>query len=364
VALFDKVSKLWQYGQTGTSNKLAGPTTGAYFDYASSLANIAPALMPAGYVPPLTPARAMQVPAVARTVALYSATMAGAPLTSSTESSPWLGKTAGNVSAGMRNAEIFQDLFFYGSAVLLTVKDAAGAITDAIKLPWAMWSIDAAGRMCLPDPDNGGEHKPVADQSQFIYIPSLLPVGFLEFAAPTLNHYFDLLQTIQSRGANPIPLVELHVTQDYEGTAEELQAVQDAWAAARSSRNGAVAVTPFGIQLIAHTAQDAGAMLIEARNAVRLDIANYGNLNASLLDGNSGTSDTYSNTLQDSNEFLRLSLALFTTAITQRLSQDDVTAPGESVSFDFSAFNDFTEAKGNAVAAPPAAPALETGTTT
>ncbi|WIF20469.1 portal protein [Arthrobacter phage Berka] len=357
MALFDKVSKLWQFAGAGTSNKIAGPFTGAYFDYSTTLATIAPALLPPGVAAPLTPQRAMQVPAVARAVSLYTATIAGAPLTSSTGASAWLNKTAGVITPGKRNAELFQDLFFYGAAVLLVDRDGAGTITDAVKLPRAMWSVDKEGYICLED-------KRVPDQSQFVYIPSLLPIGFLEYAEPTLNHYFDLLQTIQSRGANPIPLVELHVTQDYEGTAEELQAVQDAWAAARSSKNGAVAVTPFGIQLIAHTAQDAGAMLIEARNAVRLDIANYANANASLVDGNSGTSDTYSNTLQDANEFLRLSLGLFTSAITQRLSQDDVTAPGETVSFDFAAFNDFTASKGNAVAGPAPAPALETGTTT
>jgi hypothetical protein len=263
----------------------------------------------------------------------------------------------------MRNSEIFQDLFFYGSAVLLTLKDDAGRITDAVKLPWALWSIDGAGRICMPNPDlpAGSPHEAVADQSQFVYVPSLLPVGFLEYAEPTLSHYFDVLQTIPSRGANPIPLVELHVTQDYEGTADELQAVQDAWAKARSSRNGAVAVTPFGIQLNVHMAQDAGAMLIEARNAVRLDIANYVNMNASLVDGNSGTSDTYSNTLQDANEFLRLSLGLFTLPIALRLSQDDVSAAGEVITFELPGLSDFTATKGNAVA-PATAPAIETGT--
>lgn len=360
MGIFEKITGI--LGRASTRpDYLAGP---AYFDYASTLATVAPALMPPGATVPMTVTRALQVPPVTRAVALYSATIAGGELRSSTGGSEWLQKTTGVVTPGKRLSDLFQDLFFHGEACLMVKRDDAGRITDGLRLPREVWRVGAGGYVELHIEAVAGQPAvwtPVADQAQFIYIPSLLPIGFLAYAEPTLSHYFDILSTIQSRGANPIPLVELHVEDEWEGEAEELEAVVDAWAAARQSRNGAVAVTPRGIKLIVHSADDVGAMLIEARNAVRLDIANYANQNASLLDGNSGASDNYSNTLQDANEFLRLSLGLYTLPIAMRLSQDDVAGAGELITFELPGLEDFTATKGNAVA-PASAPALETGT--
>jgi len=362
VGIFEKITGILGRA-TARPDYLAGP---AYFDYASTLATVAPALAPAGATLPVSVTRALQVPPVTRSVALYSATIAGGELRSSTVGgSPWLHKTAGVVTPGKRLSDLFQDLFFHGEACLMVKRDEAGVITDGLRLPREVWRVGAGGYVELhvePAPGSPAVWTPVADQAQFIYIPSLLPIGFLAYAEPTLSHYFDILATIQSRGANPIPLVELHVEDEWDGDADELEAVVDAWAAARQNRNGAVAVTPRGIKLIVHSSDDVGAMLIEARNAVRLDIANYANQNASLLDGNSGTSDTYSNTLQDANEFLRLSLGLFTLPIAQRLSQDDVSAAGEVITFELPDLQDFAATKGNAVAPAPAVPAIETGT--
>jgi hypothetical protein len=106
------------------------------------------------------------------------------------------------------------------------------------------------------------------------------------------------------------------------------------------------------VQLIVHLGGEDAAMLIGARNAIRVDFANFVNLNASLLDGASGASDTYSNTLQDANEFLRLSQGLFTMPISQRLSQDDITPEGLELDWDFSKF-DMTPAAGNTGTATP-----------
>ena len=76
---------------------------------------------------------------------------------------------------------------------------------------------------------------------------------------------------------------------------------------------------------------DPSQTLKSVSQTVRVDIANYGHVNASLLEGANGASDTYENTLQSKDEFISLSFALFAGAITQRLSQDDVTPPGVTV---------------------------------
>ncbi|MDN8680276.1 hypothetical protein Q0L73_14220, partial [Staphylococcus aureus] len=65
------------------------------------------------------------------------------------------------------------------------------------------------------------------------------------------------------------------------------------------------------------------SMLTEARNAVRLDVANFLNINAAMLDGDSGASDNYSNNLQNLIELIGLSLEEFMNPIAQRLTQPD-----------------------------------------
>lgn len=285
--------------------------------------------------------QALKVPAVTRTMGLFSAVAAGSPLVAEGGQVPWLSRTTGPIGPGKRNADMFQSLFWYNEACLLVDRDADGTIVDAECLPRHLWNVDELGRVCIAG-------VPVTDQSNFIWIPGLLPAGFLAVADVTIAHYFDILSAIASRSKNPIPLVELHITEAFEGGADELAQALEDWRIARQSENGAVAFTPAGIELITHEpATSEGAMLIDARNAVRLDIANYGHVNASLLEGANGASDTYENTLQSKDEFISLSFALFAGAITQRLSQDDVTPPGVTVRFDTSYFERPTDAAGN-----------------
>lgn len=313
--------------------------------------------MPAGTLP--TMATAMHVPAVARGNALYSVVAAGSPLCLAgggelPQELAWLNKTWGPVTAGKRRAQLVQDMFFHNEAMLRVARDPdTGAIVDALALPKARWRYNDAAQVEYKAAD-GSWFVPAAQQD-FLWIPGLLPVSFLEFAAESIAQYQGICKTITSRSASPIPVVELHITEDYQGTRDELLAVQAEWNKARMADGGAVGITPRGVTLNVHLGGEDAAMLIGARNAIRVDFANFVNLNASAVDGASGTADTYSNTLQDANEFLRLSLGIFTLPISQRLSQDDVTPEGLELGWDFSAF-DMTPAAGNTGTATPALP--------
>lgn len=308
--------------------------------------------MPLGVLP--TMASAMHVPAVSRGVALYSVVAAGSPWALADGSKPtqdleWLNRTWGPVTAGKRRAQLVQDLFFHNESMLRVARDkSSGKIVDALALPYAKWRYEDSGQVAYQGPDGWF----IADrQEDFIWIPGLLPLSFLDFAAESIAQYQGICKTISQRASSPIPVVELHITEDYQGTQEELIAVQAEWNKARMAEGGAVGITPRGVTLNVHLGGEDAAMLIGARNAIRVDFANFVNLNASMLDGASGTTDTYSNTLQDANEFLRLSQGLFTLPIAQRLSQDDVT--GQDLSWDFSQF-DMTPAAGNTGSATPA----------
>lgn len=311
----------------------------------------------------VTLGQAMGIPPIARAVMLYTAVMAGQPLVAKDASGnavdlPWLSHTnEGAFSPGIRNAQLIQDLFFAGHALLQVKRDAQGYVSDAIRLPLDRWGMDDQGYVLVDG------HR-VAQES-VVYIPGLLPFGFLTYAAGTIRHYEALTRIVESRGNNPVPLLAIYIEEDCPLTDEEIEEVVSNWSAARKAKNGAVAVVPKGIRIevLGEGSDSASQMLTDARNAARLDVANFVNLTAALVDGNNGTSGTYENTLQNQNEFNALSLPLFTLPITQRLSQDDVTPPGVSVSFDSSKFDARQDAQGNTGRAVESPAARENGIT-
>jgi hypothetical protein len=330
----------------------------AYTSPWSTGAGLAPIIVSEGTILPgqgVTMADALSLPPVARAMMLYSGVLAGTPLVSQGADIPWLGAAKGALSAELRNVQMFQDLFFAGHTCLEVTRNADGTVQDAIRLPLNRWRLDEAGNVLRDEQ--------LLDQDSFVYIPGLLPMGFLTYAASTIRHYQALVRTIESRGSNPVPLIAIEVADDCQLTDDEIDQVLDDWHQARNAKNGAVAIVPKGIKLtVLGDKADASQMLTDARNAARLDVANFVNLTAALVDGNNGTSGTYENTLQNQNEFSALSLPLFTKPIELRLSQDDVTPAGTVVRFDTSHLDQATstDAQGNtgsAVGEPLAIPA-------
>jgi hypothetical protein len=335
VGIFDKALSLFKYSET--SGFQESITSASIFSTSSGA--LAPVIAKdLGYLDdgvPATVAEALSVPAIYRAIALYSTAVDAVKVAQ--DSPSWLSEGLGSITPEARLIATVQDLIFHRESVWMVERDG-NAIIAAIRLPYELWGLDYAGNIVI-----NGE---VADQSRFLYFSSVMPLSLLTAAADTIEHYLDLRNTIRSRSKNPIPLVELHITDEFEGTSEELKKALADWTAARQSENGAVAFTPKGIELKTPGAgsADDGAMLIQARNAVRLDVANFLNINASLLEGANGTSDTYENTLQSKDEFLTLSLGLWLGPIAKRLSMPD--AVGAPVSFDLSAL-EAGDAKGN-----------------
>lgn len=275
----------------------------------------------------LTIDKAMKVPAVARAAAQITASVAQIGFEAEGGTVGWLtGPTDGPVSGPYMWSQCAMDLFWQQACVLaITDRGPAGLPSAVQRVPLGLWSVDQDGRVLVDGTDPG--------QHNLIYVPGLIPGGFLAMAGEHVEHYLGLLRTISSRSKNPIPLIELHLTEDWAGTDDELTLVRDNWAKARAHENGAVAITPRGIDanpMMAGSSDDQ-AMLIQARNAARLDVANFANLPANMLEGDNGASGTYQNTLQKHSEFIRLSLPLFTVPIAARLSQNDVTPDGVRV---------------------------------
>jgi hypothetical protein len=324
-------------------NPLVGPVSSSGYVSPWSNSHLAPVLFPnvSESLLPVSAAEALQVPPVTRALFLYSTVAAGLPLVASTGEAEWLSTTEGAVTPAHRTASIIQSLILRGAACLWVERDDEGFVTKADHIPDAWWTVNQDNYIVFQNE--------VLNQDNFVYIPSLLNSGFLDYGKETIRQYLSICKTMTNRAANPTPLLEIHITDDFEGEPEELEETLANWAAARQSPNGAVAITPKGIELNTPGAQanEDGAMLIAARNAIRLDVANFLNINAAMLDGNNGTSDTYSNTLQNQSELINLSLDSFLKPIESRLSQNDVTRPGITVSFDRSKFDAMPDAKGN-----------------
>jgi hypothetical protein len=354
VGILDNAAALFTFSRRAGLNLDVNTSTGVASSFENSLQTI---VGPDGFTVAPGEAAALSVPPIARAVQLYSTAAAKLPATGAGD---WWTAGNGAMSAEARLAGIVQSLFFHGRAVLWVSRDGSGKIANALLLPGAVFSLDLFGRVLLK-----GQPLPPALESQLLYIPSLLPQGFLSFGKDAVNHYLGLRDSILSRSRNPIPVVELKVKDQFEVTADELETARKNWQVARTSDNGAVAVTPYGIDVIIHGDKADTSMLTEARNAVRLDVANFANINASLLDGNNGTSDTYSNTLQNKDEFTDLSLDTFLLPIEARLSMPDVAGVGgEPFRFDRGALEFAPAAVGNTGTAVEARPAIPEGTTT
>lgn len=324
-------------GPLGTGMALASPFPSGY-----ALAPVIAKDLGLPYGAAATALDAYKVPAISKALALYAGTVSNCRVLDTETREPvpgWINTTKDAITPGMRMAALVSDLILYREAVWIVTRDGSGEdapVTDAMHLPRDTWDLNPAGEVTI-------QGKALPSQN-VIYFQSLRPVGLLVAAADSIEHYHDMTRTIRSRGKNPIPMVEIHVTDECTLERHEIEQVVEDWATARQSENGAVAVTPPGIELKMHEPTGSGEWLVEARNALRLDVANFTNLPAALLEGNSGASGTYENTLQNKDEYVSLSLAEWTGPIEQRLSQPDVF--GRPVTLDVSNLT-VVDARGN-----------------
>lgn len=312
----------------------------------------------------VTVGKALGCPPVARAISLFSTIISSFDLAATEGDAPvWCTSTdtaigpeypfaSAAITPGHRWALMLQDLFFYNSTLLWKddVDEDFRPVNGLSHVHRSRWTLDKEGFVQIDGARQDSRH--------LVMVQGIMPAGFLEFGKTTINHYHELQDAILNRASMPSPLLDLHISDPnfqpepsyvdeqgvkHEGEMEEIARV---WGDARQSKHGAVAVSPHWLE-VKPLGDGKMDMLVEARNAGRLDVANFSNINAAMLDGNNGTSDTYSNTLQNQNELLTLSMPLWMEPIERRLSQNDVTAPGVKLKFDTSKFDTLTDAKGN-----------------
>lgn len=298
---------------------------------------------------PLMREQAIRVPAVSKARNLLVSTIAKFPLRALqyneatktdadvTTNYPWLYRTNNSVSPYERLAWTVDDLIFYGCSVWLLDRGApsdpadAGSRRPIINAEWCppqRWDIVAG---------DDGQHYLTVDgypiaEDRYILINSPFE-GLLNIGGDTLKGARAIEKAWVGRIRNPLPLIDLHRTDDQLNDDEVKKLVAD-WSVARRADDGAVASTPEGVDLRVH-GEIKHELFVEGRNALRTDIGSFLNVRVAMLDGTIGVDSlTYTTKDGERNSFYEFDLPFWTDAITARLSLDDVVPRGTRIRFD------------------------------
>ena len=276
-------------------------------------------------VPAMNKARNLICPAIAR-LSLWQYNADGRlPV----EQQPtWLYRTDAGVSPFTRMCWTLDDLLFFGASLWSVDRGSERQITFAERVPIEWWHVDNDGAILIHD-------EVVEDASSVLYFPSHTE-GLLDVAGATLRAARDVDKSVARRASSPVPVMEIHHTDpDTPINETEAKAYVTGYNQARRDPEGATVFTPPHVELKPHGANaDSGAM-VEARNAIRLDVANLTNLPAALLDGSvAAASLTYVTTEGKKSELVELTYAPWIADIQGRLSLDDVVPRGSRVLFD------------------------------
>ena len=280
---------------------------------------------------PLSRERAMQVPAIVKGRALIAGHLSRLPLKlhagpDARDTAVWM-KRSRFGSPYARMLWTVDDMIFHGASLWILDRDQNGDVVDALRLPPSLWNV----RQDLTIEIEGQE---VTSTSGVCLIEGPQD-GLLSAARATIGGALALESAWTDRVEKPIPAMELHNTDSQLSltSAEALELVTE-WDAVR--KVGGTGYTPAGLELRVHGNVN-HELFVEGRNALRLDIANFLNVPASLLEGSLATATlTYSTTEGRRNEFVDYTLRYWAAPIEARLSQDDIAGERLRVAFDFS----------------------------
>ena len=281
--------------------------------------------------PNLSRADVMRIPGVARARGLICGHLSRLPLTlwheagTQGDTPRWLTSTKTVQSPRSRLLWTLDDLIFGGLSLWAVERDG-GQITDAVRVEPSVWNVDPDSRGVMVN----GQPVP-ADQVILFEGPQ---EGLCDLAPDELRGMTDMSNAWRQRVASPVPLVELKQTdQNAELEDDEIDDLIVDWESAR--RAGGTAFVPFGFDAIAH-GDVKPDLYVEGRNMARLDVANYLQVPASLLEGSLTTASlTYSTRDGERSDFIDTCLTYWGGAIEARLSLDDATPDGTAIRFDY-----------------------------
>lgn len=280
---------------------------------------------------------AMKVPAVVRGRGLIVGHLSRLPLklwdtaTETEQPTPrWLTSTNTLQSPRSRLAWTLDDLIFTGLSLWAVERDDEddNRITDAIRVPRAEWDVN---------PDTLGvlvRGVPITDPRQVLLFEGVQE-GLCTIGADELRGSRDMSAAWRQRVASPVPNMAIKQTDpNAQLTDDEIDSMILDWEAARTASGTAFVPVGFEVEAMGQVQAD---LFISGRNAGRLDIANYLQVPANLLEGSMSTASlTYSTQESNRSEFVDSCLTYWAAPIEARLSQDDVCIDGTAVRFDYS----------------------------
>lgn len=282
-----------------------------------------------GVVAPISRAQAMKIPTVARARNLMVSTIARFPLVAfagptqlTPEATPsWMHATAGPLHPSFRIAWTVDDLIFYGWSLWSRY--------DFSRIGKDRWRFDGDGHVLVDGV--------VARADEVILIPGLHE-GILEYGNDTLADAKALYRNVRQRLKNPAPQLMLKQTGGTDLTEDQIDSLIARWAKAREGENGGVGFANSSIDVSELGAADP-ALMIEARNAMSLDIARMIGISGGKLDATTPKASlNYETTTGRNEEFVDTDVQLYMTPISARLSMDDVLPSGQRAAFDMGDF--------------------------
>lgn len=299
---------------------------------------------------PLNRAAAIQIPAVARGRNLIVGKGAPLPLKALDATAPvktqptFLYRSNSLENPYDRMVHTLDDLLFYGLSLwgvergARTSGSAHGPILDAVRVPFDAWQIRDGVIEVRIKP--GGPMEPVDAEDVILFNGPTS--GLLRDADVTLRAAQAIELAYVDRAQNPIPITVISHAPGTERSdalgEDEAKAVLTQWKDARRGPGGAVGYLPPTL-VMSTPGVDAQALLQDARNAVRIDVANHIGIPVAMIDGGvAEESMTYRNAEGEVSRFYG-DLKFWLDPIQHRLSMDDVVPRGQRVRFDLSEFD-------------------------
>lgn len=275
---------------------------------------------------------AMRIPAIGRARNLLCTAAARVVLRALrgdqviTPSPSWLTSSADGSSPQLRIVWTVDDLIFYGRSAWWRRNGSDGFPIAVGRLNQGDWRINDDNRVEV--------YGQVVPDDQVTVIPGWHD-GILCDGRETIRDARNLLNIVRARLLNPAPNLELHQAEGTPLTTDEITQLVNDWAAARQGVNGGVAFTPKGLVVNERGAGSDSQLMIEARNAMAVDLARTIGVAAGLVDATAPKASlNYETTELRNQEFIDRDLSGYLDPITARLSLDDVSPHGTRIAGD------------------------------
>jgi len=245
----------------------------------------------------------------------------------------WMQRTNGMLSPWHRMAWTLDDCLFYGWSCWAATLGADRFPLHMDRVPYGAWGVDDDQRIVYADANDPRHGDPIPG-AFLIPGPS---EGLLANAGTTIRAAANVERSWAGRVRQPIPVMEIHETLPNSVSVSEAKELVRSYNANRLDPDGATAYTPSNVELRPH-GEVATDTLIEARNAIRLDVANFTNLPAAALDGSLSTASLTYSTQDGKESDVAQAVRYWSDPIAARLSQDDIVPQGTRTRFDFTQY--------------------------